>query len=102
MIEGIKIELDANELRQIVTARAAHHQKRATWYAEQIAALCAGGVSEHGSVNPVSSLRNREAEHRQRAALLRFVADHVIAGEVYRLSQQELSRFELVEHLDEE
>ena len=103
MIEGIRIELDSHELRQTLEKRAAHHKERATWYEEQVAALYAGGaMSPNRSMDPVSSLRQRGKEHVHRAALLTFVAQHVIPGEVYRLTQAELSRFELVEGLDEE
>ena len=103
MIEGIRIELDSHELRQTLERRVAHHKERATWYGEQVAALCAGGaMSQNRSMDPVSSLRQRAKEHAQSAALLNFVAQHIIPGEVYRLTQAELSRFELVEGLDEE
>lgn len=102
MIEGIKIELDSHELRQTLERRAAHHKERAAWYGEQVATLCAGGAqTEHRSMDPVSSLRQRGKEHTQTAALLTFVAQHVIPGEVYRLTQADLSRFELVEGLEE-
>ena len=97
MIEGLKIEIPTEELRAHIEGRARHHREKAEWYEGQVRNLRAGGLSEHHVSNdPVSSLERSEDSHRERAAFFSFLAEHLIEGETYRLTEDDLARLEFV------
>jgi hypothetical protein len=97
MIEGIRIEVKSEELTALLKERAAYHADKAAWYAEQIKNLKNGGLRpEHVSNDPLSGLERSHQDHQQKAALFSFLRDHVISGETYRLSENDLSRLEFI------
>jgi hypothetical protein len=99
MIEGIKIELTSDELRSHVQSRVDFHRAKCDFYAKQAASLRAGqeenAATYNASNNPVASLQQSEASHRERATYFKILADHLIPGETYRLSDTDLTRLEL-------
>jgi hypothetical protein len=97
MIEGLKIEIPTEELRQHIEGRSEHHRDKAEWYGGQVRSLRAGGLAEsHVSNDPVSSLERSELNHRDKAAFFAFLADHLIEGETYRLTEDDLARLEFI------
>lgn len=97
MIEGIKLDFDAAELKSHMETRAKFHEEKAEWYAKQIASLKEGRAESRNVTNdPISSLENSASSHRAKSQLFRILAAHVIDGEKYRLSDAELERLELV------
>lgn len=96
MIEGLKIEIESTELRDHLDGRAAHHESKMRFYDEQVRNLKAGGVGAVQMTNdPVHSLENSAKQHRDRAAFFRFVSDHLIQNETYRLDESDLGRLEI-------
>ena len=49
-----------------------------------------------GGGSPRHSLERKHHQHKERAALLTFLRDHLVAGEVYRLDQEDLRFAELL------
>ena len=102
MIEGIFMDVTSAELDEHLRARALHHKDRAGTYARQSAELEAD-QSEHDqnlSNNPVRSLKDSQRHHQTRAELFTFMADHLVPNEVYRVSESDLTRLELIgQHL---
>jgi hypothetical protein len=97
MIEGLKIKVSSAELKSHIETRAAYHQERAVWYEGQVVNLRSGGVRpEAVSNDPASSLERSAKDHKEKAALFSFMADHIIPNEEYILSENDLSRIELV------
>jgi hypothetical protein len=97
MIEGLKIELKSAELVGHIKKRAEYHKTKAEWYAKQVGELHKGGVeSSYNSNDPVRSLQASEKDHTEKSALFLFLAEHIVPNEVYRLTESDLSRLELV------
>jgi hypothetical protein len=97
MIEGLKIEITSDELRVHILARAEHHRERATFYEAQVSNLRAGGLTaERGVSNdPVGSLNHSATQHRNKTAFFAFLAEHLVPGETYRLTENDLERLEI-------
>ena len=95
MITGLCIDVSASELRQHLAARADYHEKKSKWYAGNAAGLRKGGVPSGMSNDPVRSLEASEQQHREKSAYLRFMEQHIIEKETYRLSQDDLGQIEL-------
>jgi hypothetical protein len=99
MIRGLKIEIPTQELREHIEARAQYHRDKAEWYAGQVRNLRAGGEGlgeYHASNDPVASLQRSEHSHQERCAFFSFLAEHLIADETYRLTEEDLSRLEFI------
>jgi hypothetical protein len=95
MITGLCIDVSAKELRKHLAARAGHHERKAKWYKGQAAALTKGGAATGMSNDPVRSLEESEQRHREKAAYFRFMEQHIVENETYRLSQEDLGQIEL-------
>ena len=95
MITGLCIDVSTKELREHLAARADHHEKKAKWYKSHAAALNKGGAATGMSNDPVRSLEESEQRHREKAAYFRFMVQHLVANETYRLAQDDLGQIEL-------
>lgn len=95
MIEGLCIDVSAKELKKHLGARAEYHAKKAAWYKNQSKALNEGGAGTGMSNDPVRSLQASAQEHREKSAYFRFMEQHLVKNEIYRLSQDDLSQIEL-------
>lgn len=96
MIEGLKIEISSEELEDHLDARAEYHEQKMNFYDEQVRNLRAGGVGAIAQSNdPVNSLQASAKQHKDRAAFFRFVSDHLILNETYRLDESDLGRLEI-------
>lgn len=104
MIEGFGIELTADELARHLDERIRHHHDRAIDFerrAKELETLNASADDdEDGLVGgwPClgSELERKTARHRDRETLLVFFRNHLVAGEVYRLSEADLRSLELL------
>lgn len=99
MIEGLKFDIDADEMDSHLKAREKHHTDRVLFYADKAGALQAGGAEAMNYTNgdPVRALKDRETEHRHKIALFNFLRRHIVAGETYRLTESELVKLEFIE-----
>lgn len=98
MIEGLKIDVSSAELTDHLADRASYHQEKRAFYTKQAKALVDGGIRENPGVSndPTAQLQNSAKTHAEREAFFRFLAEHVVADETYRLSEQDLTRLEIV------
>lgn len=96
MIEGLKIDVTSEELKAHLDERVKYHREKADWYASQIDALRSGGL-EHGrgSNDPLASLDISLKAHRDKVSYFGFLAQHLVIGETYRLSQDDLAAIEV-------
>lgn len=96
MITGLQVEFSVEELRAHLMGRADHHRDKAKFYANQVVALSEGMEANPGASNdPISSLRHSQREHESKAAFFTVLAEHLIDGETYRLSESDLTRTEI-------
>jgi hypothetical protein len=93
MIEGIRIELNTDELCKHLLGRVKFHHDKGQWYANHAQELKDAG-SEGKSNDPAASLRQSANTHADREAFFQFIADHLIPNEVYRLSESDFTRLE--------
>ena len=106
MIEGLKLDVKAEELIQRPEERIAHHRSKAESYGLQLEKL--GEIQPiveeeedvlsltRGRESPRITLERKVKEHSDRAAILKFLRDHVVPGEVYRLSEHDLRLAEIL------
>ena len=98
MIEGVKIEVSSSELEDHLAERANHHHDKHEFYTKQVQSLKDGGIRDNPGVSndPIASLEHSAKSHKEKAGLFGFLVDHVIPNEVYRLSENDLTRLEIV------
>ena len=105
MVEGLKLDVRAEELIARLDERVSAHRAKADAYGAQLRRLGEIGpdpeddnvVAElRGRGSPRRSLEQKHQLHTQRAALLTFMRDHLVAGEIYRLSEEDLRFAELL------
>ena len=93
MIEGLKVTVKAEELRDLCIKRADHHESRAAVYEKQVAEMKRDRVEAAPFTNgdPVAALESRRETHASEGKELRFIADHLAAGE-YLLGKEDLHK----------
>lgn len=104
MIEGLKLDVNGPELVMHLNDRAGVHEKKAEIYAKQIGAIKQAEDEDederdawaNASNDPKADLRRRMRDHQRKAGMFRFMAGHVLVDEIYRLSEQDLTRLELI------
>jgi hypothetical protein len=107
MIEGLKLDVKADELVRLLNERIAHHQNRANTYEAQLRKLSAiQDDSDNDEEDVVAELRGRGSalhgverklrDHSDRAGVLTFVRDHIVRDEVYRLTEEDLRTIEVL------
>lgn len=98
MIEGIKLDFTSDELRSIIADRVIHHAERQEFYESQATSLEGNGCerNDYSGGDPVKGLRDKSKDHKTKAELFRVIGQHIVANEVYRLTESDLVRLELI------
>ena len=99
MIEGLHFDIPFEEMKERLLIKVNHHINRAAWYHDRVRDLKAGSPDIDLKVtggNPVSQLESRVETHQNRAEFFTFMADHLIKGETYRLSERDLITLEFI------
>lgn len=108
MIEGIKIDIASAELREHLLSRATHHGERADFYTNQVNNLSAGlksmgleGEAEAGAYSnsitggdPRQTLSRNADNHRNQQTYFKFLSDHIVYNETYRIDESEFRKLE--------
>jgi hypothetical protein len=99
MVEGLQIDVPSEELKRIVAERAEHHATKAATYEAKAKDLQASikdieddlefGKTSMGAT-PAASLLNKAREHKDKAIHFKFILEHVIQNDTYRLGQNDL------------
>ena len=103
MIEGLKLDVSAEELAQRLSRLSAWHESRASGCDDRLRRLgeinaelqnldsCLDRLGWAGGCARLSAaLERKRTHHRERASVLEFLRDHLVKGEVYRLDVQDL------------
>lgn len=103
MIEGLKLDVSAEELAQRLSGLIAWHESRASGCDDRLQRLgeiknevqnIDGDLDDLGWDRGFDRLRDalerKRTHHRDRASVLEFLRDHLVAGEVYRLDVEDL------------
>ena len=94
MIDGLKIDVTAAELEGHLRERSEYHAARSIAYKSQAVGVQEIQEEDGGSVNytnsPSRSLSESAENHRKKSAYYLFLADHIVKGEIYRLTERDL------------
>lgn len=96
MIEGLKFDVPADELKTLIEERMIHHNERALFYQEKANGLEGAEAMEYTNGDPVRNLRDKQKQHESKTQMFTFLRDHIVAGEVYRLQENDLTRLEII------
>lgn len=111
MIVGLYIDFKTDELRTHLKERVAHHLERARWFAQQSDTLRETLAQEALADDRIGGDRTGSADndrnpmmfkghlktHRREAQRLLLTLEHLAPNEVYRLSDKDCERLELIE-----
>ena len=103
VIEGLKLDVPAEELARRLSELIAWHESRARGCDDRLRRLAEiqaevqnideylDGLGWEGGLERLrGALERTRTHHRERAAVLAFLRDHLVEGEVYRLDLQDL------------
>ena len=98
MIEGLHFDIPADELESHLNDRHGHHTGRVETYAKQIKDFEDNKIEGMAYTNgdPIKAMKDKKAEHDSLVAKYAFLRDHVITGETYRLSEDDLRKIEML------
>lgn len=101
MIEGFRVDVTAEDLITHLDARVTHHHERAhdcDAKLRQLEALEPGPNEEEVfdmcASTRLHGLERMAARHRSREVFLMFARNHIVASEIYRLSEDDLRLLE--------
>ena len=97
MIEGLKIDVTSAEIRTMLEDRAQTHRKKVEEYQKKVDTLAAMAQEAGATNSTLSAVGSKLREHRSHAMYFEFAASHVIPGEIYRLSDDDLTRLEVMD-----
>ena len=106
MIEGLHFDIEFDEMKKHLLDKALHHLGRKDFYERQVRALggeLSSGLPEDRSPqysgqgnDPMEALRHKAVSHEGRATFFQFMAEHLVKGETYRLSESDLMTLEFI------
>lgn len=101
VIEGLKIDVPAAELKKMLEGRLEYHQAKAKAYEEQQAQLQkvedqlgeeAKKLSKVSHATVAETLESSIKKHKDQIIYYKFMAEHVIPNKTYRLQEHDLTR----------
>lgn len=100
MIQGLQVDVKSAELKSILQERLKYHEDKSVALAKEAEKLrkVITNIEEDMTVGKVSSgdvsqnLDSKAKEHKDKASYYKFMIDHVIQDDVYRLGQEDLGR----------
>jgi hypothetical protein len=104
MIEGLKVDLTADELTRLLQERIEHHREIADDCVIRRARLQTVTTPDPEDTEEqlaaawpayLDNLERRAERHRDRAEALHFLREHLVAHEIYRLGEEDLGMLRL-------
>lgn len=101
MIDGLKIELPSAELKTLLEGRLKYHQQKVDAYQAQRAQLEkievtlgeeARRMGKSSNASPLENVEDAIKRHQNQTVYYKFMAEHVIPNETYRLCENDLHR----------
>lgn len=101
MITGFQLDISSEELILHLNGKRDYHKNKADSYKRQLDSISKLMEDDPGrklqTNNPEESLKQPYKNHLGKSQFFGFCADHVIIGETYRLTQNDLISLEFVE-----
>jgi len=95
MVDGLKVTIAGEELRELLAKRANEHRDQGRWWKSQ-SARAGEEQTEEASLLPEQMCDNEAEREEWRAAVLTFLREHLEPLEVYRLGHSDLEFAELL------
>ena len=95
MIDGLRLTITGEELRERLAERVQDHRRRAEWYNDEKTRE-PDPNDEYACQLPEHMCEYEEEFHTWRAAVLAYIREHIEGGEVYRLSAADLAFGEIL------
>ena len=101
MIQGLYIDVSSDEIRTMLQDRLKYHQGKTSFYKEQLAKMQqidkalgeeARTIGKTSSASPTESLESSVRKHENMTLYYKFMSEHVVPNETYRLGDGELQR----------
>ncbi len=101
MINGLHVDVTSDELKKMLLGRLTYHQEKISFYKEQVAEMRKvdeklkrdrEAIGKTSTQSPIESLESAVLKHENQSIYYKFMADHVVPSEVYRLSESDLQR----------
>lgn len=92
MIEGLKVTVSGEELKQMCMSWAAHHSSRVAKYRDQIDQMKTAQIEGMAYTNgdPIKAVEDRMLTHMSESHELLFIAEHLKLTEEYVLGREDL------------
>lgn len=103
MIDGLRLDISADELVKLLEERINEHADNAEMddaNAQRLDDIKRGNDSDEWDDDQGARLRHRAQLERDRAGALTFMRNHVIRGETYRLTENDLRTLEILRGRD--
>jgi hypothetical protein len=89
MIEGLRLTITGSELRGLLDDRIRRRELRVAWYEKELKRTLEDQTEEEPLL-PEHMLENERDDNAERVDVLTLIRDHVVAEEVYLLSETDL------------
>lgn len=99
MIDGLRLDISADELAKLLEERINEHADNARSDEEsagRLEAIRRANDPDEWEDDQGTRLRHRAQVERDRADALTFMRNHVIRGETYRLTENDLRTLEIL------
>jgi hypothetical protein len=101
MIQGLFIDVPSTELKTMLESRLKYHTDKVTMYTQQLEGLEkleaalgeeARRMGKTSTQSPKESMEQAIKKHADQIVYYKFMSEHVVPNEVYRLGDGELHR----------
>jgi len=101
MIQGLFIDVPSTELKAMLEDRRKYHQDKVSAYTQQLEGLEklesalgeeARRMGKTSTATPKENMEQAIQKHANQVIYYKFMAEHVVPNETYRLGDQELLR----------
>jgi hypothetical protein len=104
MISGVVVEWKSEEFKVHLLRRMEHHAERAAFYEKECAKFKSEAadaeikLGQSTFVQTYKAMEEAQGNHARAWTFFRFLADHLVPNEVYRLDTKDLSEVEAIEN----
>lgn len=101
MIQGLQIQLSSKELKEQLQERAKFHSEKSTFYQQQCKDFAAASEKlpeemQNTSNSPIRTMEDKVRDHQNRSSIFSFMAEHIVPDETYQLTENDLTRLEII------
>ncbi len=101
MINGLFVDVKSDELKEMLLGRLKYHQDKVALYKDQVKTMKSVDeklkadrehIGKTSTQSPIESLETAVQKHENQVVYYKFMYDHIVPSEVYRLAESDLQR----------